>query len=227
MLIDLSKLNFTKPTELCCIMGKYKSDKGSEDITKSHHNYTIVYNELFKDIKHQNLNVFELGIGTINQNMVSAMPITGFPGASLHGWREFFPNSKIFGADIDKTIIFETNNIKTFYCDQTNSTDIKNMWDNDNLKDMMDIIIEDGLHTFEANVTFFENSIHKLKKNGIYIIEDIDSKPYNNAVSQFKKKIPEWEKKYPELIFQLLEIPSGGEKKRASDNTLLIAKKIK
>jgi predicted methyltransferase len=155
------------------------------------------------------------------------MPVTGLPGASLYGWREFFPNSKIFGADIDKNIIFESDNIKTFYCDQTNSLDIKNMWNDENLKHYMDIIIEDGLHTFEANVTFFENSIHKLKKNGIYIIEDIDSKPYNNGVFQFKQKIPEWEIKYPELIFQLLEIPSGGKKERASDNTILIVKKIK
>tara|TARA_B110000971_G_C20037666_1_gene515426 strand:+ start:1304 stop:1987 length:684 start_codon:yes stop_codon:yes gene_type:complete len=227
MLIDISKLNFTEPTELCCIMGKYNSDKGSKDIINSHHNYTIVYNELFKDFKYESLNVFELGIGTINQNLVSAMPVTGLPGASLYGWRDFFPNSKIFGADIDKNIIFESDNIKTFYCDQTNSLDIKNMWNDENLKHYMDIIIEDGLHTFEANVTFFENSIHKLKKNGIYIIEDIDSKPYNNGVFQFKQKISEWEIKYPELIFQLLEIPSGGKKERASDNTILIVKKIK
>ena len=38
---------------------------------------------------------------------------------------------------------------------------------------MFDIIIEDGLHTFEANKCFFENSIHKVKRGGIYIIEDI------------------------------------------------------
>ena len=101
--------------------------------------------------------MFELGLGTNNVNVTSNMGTNGRPGASLYGWSEFFPNSKIFGADIDKGILFNTDRIKTFYCDQTNP----------------DIIIEDGLHTYEANVCFLENSIHKLKVNGYYIVEDI------------------------------------------------------
>ena len=36
-----------------------------------------------------------------------------------------------------------------------------------------DIMIDDAIHTFEANKTFFLNSVHKLSKNGIYIIEDV------------------------------------------------------
>lgn len=38
------------------------------------------------------------------------------------------------------------------------------MWKNDDLVDNFDIIVEDGLHTFDANVCFFENSVHKLNK---------------------------------------------------------------
>lgn len=225
MFINLKEIDLTKPTELCCIMGKWKSDKGNKNITESHHNYTLIYNKLFKDLKNKNLNIFELGIGTTNQKLISAMPVDGFSGASLHGWSEYFKNSNIYGADIDKDIIFETDRIKTFFCDQTNPQIINEMWSNPLLQNNMDIIIEDGLHTFEANVTFFENSIHKLNKGGYYIIEDIDSKPYNNGVVHFKQKLPEWKIKYPDLKFQLLEIPSGGTKERASDNNLLIIKK--
>jgi hypothetical protein len=36
-----------------------------------------------------------------------------------------------------------------------------------------DMILDDGLHTAKANLCFFKNSFHKLKDNGIYIIEDI------------------------------------------------------
>ena len=36
-----------------------------------------------------------------------------------------------------------------------------------------DILIDDGCHRFEETIIFFENSINKLRKGGIYIIEDI------------------------------------------------------
>ena len=96
------------------------------------------------------------------------MGIDGIPGASLYGWEEFFPNSCIFGADIDTDILFDTDKIKTFYCDQTNPESIKNMWNKPQLNENFDIIIEDGLHKFHDNVCFFDNSIHKLNSNGYY-----------------------------------------------------------
>jgi hypothetical protein len=225
VLINLEKLDLAKPTDLCCIMGKFKSDKGSINITESHHNYSIIYNELFKDIRFRKLNIFELGIGTINQRLVSHMPPNGFSGASLYAWREYFPNSNIYGGDIDTECLFDDERIKTFVCDQTDPLSIKNLWNQLDSKEKMDIIIEDGLHTFEANIMFFENSIHRLNKGGIYIVEDIDCKPYNNGLFHFKQKLPELKIKYPDLTFQLLEIPCPGKKTRSSDNTLLIVKK--
>jgi predicted methyltransferase len=72
------------------------------------------------------------------------------------------------------------------------------MWKHDELKENFDIIIDDGLHTFDANVCFFENSIHKLSDNGYYIIEDIQ----NSELILFNSKIDEWKKKYSDLSFQ-------------------------
>ena len=62
--------------------------------------------------------------------------------------------------------------------DQLNANSIINMWKNINL-DNFDIIIEDGLHTPEANLNFFFNSFERLKKNGIYVIEDVKNKHLN------------------------------------------------
>jgi len=36
-----------------------------------------------------------------------------------------------------------------------------------------DIMIDDGLHAFEANSLFMKNSFHKLENHGFYIVEDI------------------------------------------------------
>lgn len=196
--------NFEIHTELCEIMGRYKSDKGSKDIQKSYHNYTIVYYYLFNDLKNKELNIFELGLGTNNITLQSNMGTDGVPGASLYGWREFFVNSQIYGADIDECILFNTDRIHTFYCDQTKREIIQSMWNQSELQKTFDIIIDDGLHEFSANVCFFENSIHKLSKNGYYIIEDIK----HNEIQLFNVKVAEWKIKYHNLNFLLLTLPS-------------------
>ena len=214
-------LNFdiNTPTILCEIMGKNKSDKGNTNIKNSHHNYTTVYYSLFKDLQTKQLRIFELGLGTNNINIPSNMGINGRPGASLYGWSEFFVNSEIYGADIDINILFNTDKIKTFYCDQTNPYSIKSMWSNSELSENFDIIVEDGLHTFNANVCFFENSIHKLKPNGYFIIEDI----LISEKKLFDDKIKEWIIKYPELLFKFIIIPSYTN--NSDNNIILIYKK--
>jgi hypothetical protein len=67
-------------------------------------------------------------------------------------------------------------------------------------------------------VCFFENSIHKLKPTGYYIIEDI----LNFEEHLFIDKIKEWEAKYLDCSFTLLKIPSL---RNNGDNTLLVVYK--
>ena len=208
----------TQPTILCEIMGRNRSDKGSSDITSSWHNYTTFYYSIFKSMQFDKLRVFELGLGTNNVNIPSNMGANGRPGASLYGWSEFFENSKIFGADIDFDVLFTAPNISTYFCDQTNPYVIKQMWNNADLIENFDIIIEDGLHTFNANVCFFENSIHKLNPNGYFIIEDILKTEFH----LFNKKIEEWRTKYPNLSFDLICIPSTTN---IYDNNLLVVRR--
>jgi len=207
-----------KSTPLCEIMGRNKSDKGSINIASSWHNYTTFYYSIFKDLREKKLRIFELGLGTNNVKIPSNMGAEGKPGASHYGWSEFFPNSRIFGADIDRDILFNTDKIKSFYCDQTKPEIIRKMWDESDLQEGFDIIVDDGLHIFNANVCFFENSIHKLKKNGYFIIEDI----LNKEEQTFKNKIKEWELKYKDCLFTLLKIPSS---RNNIDNNLLVVVK--
>lgn len=43
----------------------------------------------------------------------------------LYAWLDaVFPNSKIYGEDIDRRILFTDGRIQTFYCDQINPTEI-------------------------------------------------------------------------------------------------------
>ena len=156
---------------------QYGSDKG-ETGPVGHpypwpsHTYADFIERTFEHCRKQVRYVFECGIGTNNPNMTSSMGIRGRPGASLRVWRDYFPNAHIFGADIDRDILFQEERISTFYCDQTDPTILKAMWDQIAIEEF-DFMVDDGLHTLHAAVCLFENSIHKLKEGGIYVIEDV------------------------------------------------------
>jgi len=161
---------YKQKTAMCKLFADYQSDKSSW------HNYTTLYDLIFNayKLKEQPINFFELGLGTNNTNIKSNMGKNGKPGASMRAFADYFPNANIYGADIDKDILFQTDRIKTFFCDQTSPEIIKDMWSKIDVD--FDVIIDDGLHEAHANITFFENSYQKLKKGGIFIIEDILNK---------------------------------------------------
>lgn len=96
------------------------------------------------------------------------------PGGSLRAWRDYFPSAEIIGIDIDPDVMFTEERINTYVCDQTQAKSIASFVTQANLQpNSVDIIIDDGLHEFDANVCLFENTKHLLKDNGIYVIEDV------------------------------------------------------
>ena len=105
-------------------------------------------------------------------------------------WKDYFKNAYIFGADIDKKILFNEERISTFYVNQLEKDSIISMWNKVDKKNF-DIIIDDGLHTLDAAVTLFENSFFQLKKNGIYIIEDVHFLYLNNLVKKLIRFNPQ------------------------------------
>jgi hypothetical protein len=179
--------------ELC---DKYGSDKGEIKPTGHpyrwrSHTYADFMCSRFGHCRAMVERVFECGIGTNNPSLTGNMGSQGKPGASLRVWRDYFPNAMIFGADIDSTILFEEERIKTFYFDQTAKTSIAQLWQKIGVSDFQ-LMIDDGLHRFEAGICLFENSISKLADNGYYIIEDVlpyDMLRYKSYFSQTKLKV--------------------------------------
>ena len=217
---DVKNLSYTSNSnilsELC---EKYGSDKGfiNIDIDKKPytwhpHTYATYYHSIF-NLSRENIKyVFECGLGTNNPNLKSNMTENGIPGASHRVWRDYFFNAQIYGGDIDKKVLFEEERIKTFYLDQLDTSSIKSMWENIEVENF-DIIIDDGLHEPEANYNFFVNSFHKLKNNGVFVIEDVP----NNFLVYLKNKL----KKYDVEIV----VGSTKTKKIYGDNNLIVIRK--
>lgn len=210
---QLQSINVLAPTEMCRVMTKYGSDKAR--LLK----YTTVYSALFNERRDESLRLLELGLGTNNQDMPSNMGVFGAPGASLRGWRDLFPRANVYGADIDRRILFQEERIKTFYCDQLDRSSIRELWSQPDLQGGADIIIEDGLHTLEANITFLEESLDHLRPGGIYVTEDI---LWSN-VEQWCDRIEAaaYSKKYPTYEFAFVTSLNGGTR----DPYLLIVRR--
>ncbi len=170
--------------ELKKLMDFYGSDKGGRN---NHHNFAQYYSKIFYNKKNDIKNLLEIGLGTNNTDVPSNMGKDGKPLASLRAWRDYFKNANIYGGDIDKKILKNEDRIKTHYVDQTDPNSIKNMYANFGVK-KFDIILEDGLHEFNANTCFFENSINFLAEDGTYIIEDVYYKDQAKFIKYFENK---------------------------------------
>lgn len=164
-------------SHLTLLSQKYGTDKGSYNLQNpypwSPHSYTKYYEILFSNNRDNVRKVFECGIGSVDETLVSNMTTSGKSGASLRMWKDYFPNAQIFGADIDSKVMFSEERIFTYTMDQTNPKSIIDFWEKVQVEDF-DLIIDDGLHTYSAGITLFENSFHKLKEGGWYVIEDVN-----------------------------------------------------
>ncbi len=148
------------------------------DKVKGHY-YTQHYMSHFKKYKNKPIKLLEIGVGGFENTTEGAN--------SLKMWKAYFPKANIFSFDIvDKTSLQEER-IKIFKGSQIDKEFLENM-----ISEIgeLDIIIDDGSHINAHVVTTFKILFPKLKKGGIYVIEDTqtsywpdyggDSKDLNN-----------------------------------------------
>lgn len=176
--------------EFARLCDKWGSDKGEANAGPHpypwpSHTYSDLIESLFGHCKGHVEKVFECGIGTSNPGFPNWMGPSGNPGASLRVWRDYFPRAEIFGADIDDDVLFSEDRIRTTWVDQVSPESIAQMWKI--FDGPFDLIVDDGLHQFKAGACLFENSFHRLKPGGLYIIEDIAPKDKSNYVDFFSR----------------------------------------
>jgi len=146
------------------LLDRHGSDKASL------HNYHHFYGPALSRISGDTA-LLEIGLGTSNPAVVSNMGSDGTPGASLRAFRDFMPLAMIYGADIDPGILFQEERIKTYWVDQANPQSFEEL--GRELPAMLDVIIDDGLHSPDANIRTLTFGLRKVKPGGWVVIEDI------------------------------------------------------
>ena len=153
-------------TELCDLAYKYGSDK----CPRIKHHYTPYYFELFDPIRTKVKKLLEIGVG-YPEDMGKTFK-DYVTGASLFMWRDFFPNAQIYGMDIEPRCVFQEDRIKTFLRNQSRVHDLVKVL-RETGRDL-DIVIDDGSHMTSDQVFTCQTLMPILKKDVIYIIEDLN-----------------------------------------------------
>ena len=134
------------------IYKKFSAPEGSGDKGTAHSYIENYYHHRFDKIRLNKLNILEIGVST---------------GLSLEMWCEYFPNSNIIGVELDNINYKPSNDrIKLIIGDGTDSKTFQNI-------EYLDIIIDDGSHVFTDQIFSYAILYDRLKKGGIYIIEDV------------------------------------------------------
>ncbi len=160
------------------LLNKHASDKQSQN------GYAPIYHALFKNLRHAPIHLLEIGIGTVLPNVYCSMyghDLPGYrPGASLRAWRDYFahPDARIYGMDVQPdTTITDEPRITTLLC---NSIDTKRV--NETLAGKhFDIVVDDGSHIAEQQITTFKNIWPFLAKGGLYVLEDVNRVDHNQG----------------------------------------------
>ena len=135
-------------------------DKYKESDNGTVHSYIEFYEGILFPYRNKKINLLEIGI---------------WKGGSLLMWDEYFSKAKIFGIETSEFKWPDSEvkkNIEVIQGDGS-SSEILN---NSKLKNVkFDIIIDDANHNIKQQQDIFNVFYKRLKKNGLYIIEDVEN----------------------------------------------------
>jgi hypothetical protein len=128
---------------------------------KLQHGFLAVYDPLFMSLDSIS-NVLEIGV---------------YNGDSLRLLQSYFPNTNIYGMDLDTPKYFNPNDkFKILIGNQENREDLEDVIAV--IDDELDLIIDDGGHTMRQQQISFGFLFKHLKKGGVYILEDLHTSRY-------------------------------------------------
>ena len=179
------KFNLNETSDLGKLFDYFNSDKGNyfEDqyvqptkrssVKIKAHGYSKFYQNYFKDIRSQKLNILE--IGSFYGNASAALFI-------------YFKNANLFAGDIYPDLFrYRSSRIKNFF---VNSSEEKSIQDNiiNKFDNKFDIIIEDAGHSLKDQIISLFMLFKKLNNGGLFIVEELDFPDKRKDMNLFNEK---------------------------------------
>ena len=119
-----------------------------------HSTYFEIYDDLFKKYRGKNITFVEIGV---------------LGGGSLFMWREFFgPEARIIGVDLNPNAKkWEEEGFEIFIGSQSDETFWKNFRET---VGMVDVVLDDGGHTYEQQIVTTEMLLGNIKDCGLLVV---------------------------------------------------------
>ena len=136
-------------------MEQYNTDKYA-------HGFIDVYEPYFNEVSNSK-HILEIGV---------------YYGGSLKYLSDKFKDGNIYGIDIEDKTQYDEERVKTYIVNQEDRDSLNGF-----LKELdveFDIIIDDGGHTMKQQQVSFGILFKRLKKGGIYILEDLHTSRIEN-----------------------------------------------
>ena len=137
----------------------YKQFLESPEPSVKHTSYFAVYDYLFSRFRNKEIVFVEVGV---------------LNGGSLFMWKKYFgKNAKIIGIDLNPDAKkWESQGFEIFIGNQGDP----NFWKNTmNQIGKIDILLDDGGHTYKQQVITVESVAHSINENGLIVIEDVQT----------------------------------------------------
>lgn len=144
----VKSINEIRLDEIGGLTGTDKSSAG--------HGYLDFYERFFSEIRYENIKLLEIGV---------------FRGQSARMWELYFPLGSIIGLDIDPSTLEHTRGRVQIMLANQNDAAVLNQMATSN--GPFDIIIDDGSHVWEHQITSFQTLFKYVIPGGYYVIEDL------------------------------------------------------
>lgn len=135
---------------------QYGTDKAT------YHEFTPFYNTFLEGMRGDAKWIMEIGI---------------LNNSSLRMWEDYFPNANIVGVDNQEKSQYEEDRIKIFLADQGDNNQLLDVISNTSIS--YDMIIDDGSHLINHQMTTFGFLFPYIKQGGVYIIEDLHTSHFD------------------------------------------------
>jgi hypothetical protein len=148
-----------------------------------HSTYFEIYDDLFKKYRGKNITFVEIGV---------------LGGGSLFMWREFFgPEARIIGVDLNPNAKkWEEEGFEIFIGSQSDETFWKKFRET---VGMVDVVLDDGGHTYEQQIVTTEMLLGNIKDCGLLVVEDTHTS-YMDGFGLKKYSFIEYAKRFIDKI---------------------------
>jgi hypothetical protein len=202
--------NWRAETELCTIMQSVGSP-----IAGPRHSYTKLYDAIFGPVRQTPLRILQFGLAP-NADVSGEVAQAA---ATLRGWRTYFPNATVFGADPDASNCIDIDGAKAYVYNWQDTSGIITLFEKEGMQEKFDIIVYSGPGNSSDKVVQFEQLVHALKVGGVLILETIH---WRESIF-WSMVLQNWQRLYSNIKYRPLSVlyPANRE-----DNIVIMAQVV-